>query len=156
MIKNLTEREPDMEIVKQDPLVKIAYREIEKDLDYFINSTNYFTNELKKKALTPTKLYKDIEHLVIRLINGITPNAVEFSVEKRRPAELVEIINAAGFYKITFEKKLLKDNSEIDATLFDKIDTLNRLTLKAIEYSDIEMEYKKGKGKIFNQKGKIK
>jgi hypothetical protein len=135
---------------------KIAYREIEKDLESIINSTNYFTNELKKKALTSNRLYKDIEHLVIRLRNGITPNAVESSVEKRRPAELVEIINASWFYKITFEKKLLKDNGEIDATLFDKIDTLNRLTLKAIEYSDIEMEYKRGKEKKFKRKRKTK
>jgi hypothetical protein len=156
MIRNLTEKKDDMEIIKQDPLVKIAYREIEKDLESIINSTNYFTNELKKKALTSNRLYKDIEHLVIRLRNGITPNAVESSVEKRRPAELVEIINASWFYKITFEKKLLKDNGEIDATLFDKIDTLNRLTLKAIEYSDIEMEYKRGKEKKFKRKRKTK
>ena len=45
-------------------------------------------------TITPDRLYSDIEHLVIRLEHGITPNAVEFSVEDRRPAELVEIINA--------------------------------------------------------------
>jgi len=156
LIRNLTEKKDDMEIIKQDPLVKIAYREIEKNLESIINSTNYFTNELKKKSLTSNRLYKDIEHLVIRLRNGITPNAVEFSVEKRRPAELVEIINASWFYKITLEKKLLKDNVEIDTTLFDKIDTLNRLTLKAIEYSDIEMEYKREKEKKFKRKRKTK
>jgi hypothetical protein len=156
LIKNLTEKKDDMEIIKKDPLVKIAYREVEKDLGNIINKTNHFTNELKNKALTPTNLYKDIEHLVIRLRNGIPPNAIEFSVKKRRPAELVEIINASWFYKIEFEKKLLKDNGETDATLFDKIDTLNRLSLKAIEYSDIEIEYKKGKGKFFGQKGKTK
>jgi hypothetical protein len=156
LIRNLTEKKDDMKIIKQDPLVKIVYREIEKDLEHIINSTNYFTNELKKKALTSSRLYKDIEHLVIRLRNGITPNAVEFSVEKRRPAELVEIINASWFYKITSEKKLLKDNVEIDTTLFDETDTLNRLTLKAIEYSDIEMEYKREKEKNFKRKRKTK
>jgi hypothetical protein len=69
---------------------------------------------------------------------------------------LVEIINASWFYKITLEKKLLKDNVEIDTTLFDKIDTLNRLTLKAIEYSDIETEYKREKEKKIRRKRKIK
>jgi hypothetical protein len=65
LIKKLTEKEYDIKIIKEDTLVKIAYREIKKDLDHFINSTNYFTNELKKKALTSSRLYKDIEHLVM-------------------------------------------------------------------------------------------
>ena len=100
-------------------------------------------------TITPDRLYSDIEHLVIRLEHGITPNAVEFSVEDRRPAELVEIINASWFFKIAFEKKLLKDNGEIDTSLFDRIDTINRLTLKAIEYSDIEKEYKRDREKKY-------
>ena len=156
LIKDLAEKNYDLKIIDQDPLVKIAYREIEKDLSNIINTTGYFANILKKKIITPTKLYKNIEHLVIRLSNGITPNAVEVSVENRRPAELVEIINASWFYKIAFEKKFFIDNDEIDSSLLDKLDTLNRLTLKAIEYSDIETEYSRQKEKTFYQKEKIK
>ncbi|NIM16776.1 MAG: hypothetical protein GTO45_32705 [Candidatus Aminicenantes bacterium] len=156
LIKNLTEEEYDKQIIKEDPLVRIAYREIEKDKNDFILSTNYFKNELMKKVLVPTKLFKDIEHLVIRVENGLPPNAIEHSVENRRPATLVEIINAAWLYKISWEKRLINDDGELNHTLFEEIDTLNRLTLKAIEFSDIETEYKKKGKKIFQEKRKIK
>ena len=142
LIKKLTIEKPDLEAIKKDPLVEIAYREIEKDIDAFIKSTNYFKKELKKKILTPPKLYKDIEHLVKRIKNGLPPNAVENSIEKRRPAELVEIINAAWFYKISSNERLLKKDGKINEEIFSKKETLSRLTLKAIEYSDIETEYK--------------
>jgi hypothetical protein len=149
LIKKLTEEKFDLEIIKEDELVKIAYRELEKDIVAIEHSTRYFKDELRKKILFPNKLYKDIEHLVNRIENGLPPNAVEDSIYSRRPATLIEIINAAWFYKISNNVRLLKDDGKIDNEIFDKKDTLNRLTLRAIEYSDIESEYKSEEKKFF-------
>jgi hypothetical protein len=140
-IESLTKEKSDIDNIEKDPLVKIAYREIEKNINFFLKSKKFLRDVLKENILAPDELYKDIEHLIIRLKNGIPPNAVEYSAENRRTATLVEIINTAWFYKISSGKNLLNEDGEINEEIFEQKETLNRLTLKAIEYSDIETEY---------------
>ncbi len=142
-IKKLTEDRYDEEIINKDELIKVAYKEIKTSLKDIIGETDWFKKELRKEILTPAKLYHDIDHLTNRIKNGLPPNAVEYLIENRRPALIAEIINAAWFYKITCDHKLLNNDGLIDNDIFLKKDTLNRLTLRAIEYSDIETEYKK-------------
>ena len=155
LIKQLTEEKFDLDIIKEDKLLKIAYREVENDVVEICRANDFFKVELKGKIVTPNSLYKDIEHLIIRLKHGLPPNAVEHSLDTRRPATMVEIINAAWFFKLSFHQELLNKHGGIDDEVFKKKDTLNRLTLKSIEYSDIESEYR-SKVRIDGKKGNIK
>jgi len=145
-IKKITEEEDDIALIKQEPLVSISYREVESDVARIVESSRYFNDELKNRYLSPSKLYQDIETLILRLANGLPPNAVEYSITNRRPASFVEIINAARFFKISgmsAGQKLISQNGIINPKALDDKDMLNRLTLKAIEYADIETEYAK-------------
>ena len=80
-------------------------------------------------------------HLIERLENAIPPNAVENDIYNREPADMVEIINASWFYKISCTESILKQNKSFNENSYAWRDRLNNLTLKAIEYSDIEKDY---------------
>ncbi|MBI5195951.1 MAG: hypothetical protein HZA10_06485 [Nitrospirae bacterium] len=89
---------------------------------------------------------KKIPHLIERLALGIPPNAYEKSVNEREPVNLTYIFNATWFYKISYAKKLIDEEGNLNEGIKNEQDRMNRLALKAIEYSDIEKKYREEKG----------
>ncbi|GAH36423.1 unnamed protein product, partial [marine sediment metagenome] len=143
LIKSITNTLEDERVIKNDPILKIAYKEIKKDIDEILESSNHFEQELRDFRTQSNTLFGNLPHLINRLDNGLPPNAFEFSIENREPASIVEIMNAAWFYKISWGEELFMSDNSFNVDLCNKREMLNRLTLKAIEYSDLEKEYRK-------------
>lgn len=147
-IKNTLRERLDKAKIDNDPILKIAYKQIEKDITI---ATKEFRQEFAGKSLImgPEKLYAKLQELIDRLKTGIPPNASEQPNSERTPATTVEIINAAWFHKIQYQGKDLDASAKSTpngvAKEFNnrhiKKDTTNRLVLKAIEYSHIETEH---------------
>lgn len=144
LIKNITGNTKDRETIEKDEVLKIVYAEIDKDI---IEAKKVFSEELKEKTVKSQDLYKRLHHLIKRLDNGIPPNAFENSINDREPASMVEIINAAWFHKISWEDQIFKTDGSFNEDICKKRDIMNRLTLKAIEYADIEEKYRNEVGK---------
>ncbi|MBI5409967.1 MAG: hypothetical protein HZA14_11425 [Nitrospirae bacterium] len=146
LIKDITQKENDKEAIHNDPILKLAYREIDKDISQSIPRFKV-DEQIKKSIIKSSDLYRSLPHLIERIDNGIPPNAYENTINDRKHAELVEIINAAWFHKIAWEDNIFNSDGSFNKDICKKRDILNRLTLKAIEYADIEKEYREKIGK---------
>ncbi|MHA1381858.1 MAG: hypothetical protein ACTSRG_26100 [Candidatus Helarchaeota archaeon] len=125
--------------IKNDPILDEVYKYIDKILE---DALSIALEHINSKILKADELYKNIPELVNRIDNKITPNAYEKSFEDRKPAELVEIINATWFHRITWNINILDSaTSKINKKALIKKDRMNRFALKAIEYSEIEKNY---------------
>lgn len=145
-IKELTLNTSDQEAISQNEIRKISYNEIKKEIN---KATTVFKKKLKEKnILKAKKLYEHLPELIERIDNGIPPNEYEIQIDKRKPATIVEIINASWFHKISWTKNIFNKSGKIKKNIFIKKDKMNRLTLKAIEYSHLELKYRKNFGKI--------
>ncbi len=140
LIKKITQIENDKNIIEKDQILKIAYKEIFKHID---KAKAIFRNTLKDSAVKSTDLYRNLPHLIERLDIGIPPNAQEEIISERVPATIVDIINAAWFHKITWKDKVFNETGVFNEKILINRDIMNRLTLKAIEYADIEDDYRK-------------
>ncbi len=138
-IKKITQDESDRKKIQDDPILKVAYKEVDEDV---IEAQKYFQEQLKDLIVKPSVLYKRLSHLVDRINNGIPPNAYENSINDREPATIAEIINAAWFHKISWEDEIFNREGSFDESICKKRDMMNRLTLKAIEYADLEKEFR--------------
>lgn len=141
IIRRITVITSDLEIINSDPILSIVYSEILQDIE----SIKFKLKEgahIKNLLATPETIYKRLPHLINRLDIGVPPNASETSLNEREPVNMVEIINAAWFHKISWEDTIF-EGKEFNTKILVKRDTMNRLTLKGIEYSDIEKEYRK-------------
>lgn len=137
-IEDLTSRESDLRAIRHDPVVSLAYESI----DSAINEVEQFLQqEYGGTFLIPEELYRDAYHLVHRLSQRIPPNAIETTSFDSRPASLVTILNAAWLYRISsltdpFANGVLNEDFQKEYRI------LNRLTLKAIEFSHVQQLYK--------------
>ncbi len=138
LIENIVNETPDKEGIQKDEIAKIAYDEIEKDIPV---AKQIFKDELKSLLVTPDNLYEHLPHLIERIDFGIPPNAFEKSIYERKESTIAEIINSAWFHKLGWEDHLLKIDGDFNSEIFEKRSRMNRLTLKALEYSDIEIDY---------------
>lgn len=123
--------------INKDPLLSIIYKEIDDDVN---KGRNVLIKKLDTIIMRPNILYKNIAHLVKRIKKGITPNSYENNIQDCQIASSVEIINAAWFDKVSWGDKLY-NNSTFNEDVYAKRDVLNRLVLKAIEYSYLQKEY---------------
>ena len=56
---------------------------------------------------------------------------------------LVEIINAAWFHRVSWENNIFIDGCRFNNDILELRNRMNRLTLKAIEFADIEDDYQR-------------
>ncbi len=150
-IINICKTRTDEEEIKSDKFTDIAYRNIYSLDDEVYNFLNNYKS-LTEQKLIASKLYKNIDKLLIRLENDVPPNAIEYKLNERIIPSIAEIINAAWFFKIAKIDNILNqiyhDESTIRVNTFVKKQNLNRLTLKAIEYSFIDKDYQNFKKRI--------
>jgi len=139
LIREITQNESDKKAIEDDPILKLAYREVDKDIT---KACLYFKERLKDSIIEASVLYARLPNLIERIDNGIPPNAHESTISNREPASIVEIINAAWFHKISWEDCIFNKDGSFNEDICIKRDRMNRLTLKAIEYADIEKTYR--------------
>ena len=138
LIENIIREESDKKVIESNDIVKFAYEEIDKDI---IKAKEIYASKLESFSVKPSDFYKHLPHLIERVDYGLPPNAYEKSINEREPATVVEIINAAWFHKLSWEDCLFDEDGNFSKEICKKRDRMNRLTLKALEYSDIEREY---------------
>ncbi len=138
LIENMVTETSDKEEIQKDEIAKIAYEEIEKDIP---KAKEIFKDNLKSLLVTPKNLYEHLPHLIQRIDFGIPPNAFEMSIKERKQSTIAEIINSAWFHKLAWEDHLLKEGGDFNSEILEKRSKMNRLTLKALEFSDIETDY---------------
>jgi hypothetical protein len=139
-IRTITTGRDDLDLIDKNKLWGLAYKQITSDLNAGI--THLLDDmQLKGELVTSDKLYGKLHHLIERLENNIPPNAFENDAYDRQPADMVEIINAAWFYKVSCTESILKNDQSFNEDSYVWRNRLNNLTLKAIEYSDIERDY---------------
>jgi hypothetical protein len=131
----------DRPIIESHPLLKVVYDLAPEDL----SAGKIFLRRksgISRNMLNPNALYGTLPQLLSRLESGIPPNAVGTPFNGESPATLPVIINAAWYYSIGCGYDLLVDEDSRNeaARLRRRLDTL---TLKAIEYGDIALEYEK-------------
>lgn len=138
LIKTISTSNDDMEVINRNPILSIAYKQVLNDISV---ATEEFRSKLSGNLITPESLYRYLPHLIERLNNGITPNAYEPSVEDRKTVSIVEIINAAWFHRVSWEDNIFIDGGIFNKDILELRNRMNRLTLKAIEFADIEDDY---------------
>ncbi|MDP3066170.1 MAG: hypothetical protein Q8N08_05460 [Methanobacteriaceae archaeon] len=138
LIENIIREESDKKVIESNDIVKFAYEEIDKDI---IKAKEIYAAKLESLSVKPSDFYKHLPHLIERIDYGIPPNAYEKSINEREPATIVEVINAAWFHKLSWEERLFDKEGNFNEEICEKRDRMNRLALKALEYSDIEEDY---------------
>ena len=136
LIKKVVDDQPDINEIKANDHTRIAYAEINKDVQ---NAKSLYKGEFKPFATSD--FYQRLTHLVRRLELGIPPNAWEVSVNKRVPATMVEIINAAWFYRLSWADTIIDANGKVQLDVHEKRSRMNRLTLKALEFAFVQEKY---------------
>jgi hypothetical protein len=136
-IKVLTSEDSDREAIADDWVTLLAYESIEGAIE---EVERFLQNEHGGAFMVPAELYGDVYHLVQRLSYNIPPNAIEDSSFDSRPARLEIILNAAWFYRISALKNPFT-GGEIDEDFQKQYRILNRLTLKAIEFSHVQQRH---------------
>lgn len=139
-IRTITKGRDDLDLIDKNKLWSLAYKQVAVDLKAGIT---YLLEDmqLKGELVTSEKLYGKLHHLIERLENSIPPNAIETDAYDRQPADMVDIINAAWFYKLSCTESILNEDRSFNEGSYVWRDRLNNLTFKAIEYADIERDY---------------
>jgi hypothetical protein len=140
-LEEIASNDSDKKEIEDDAYTKIAYVEIEQDLQ---EAKPRLRKELS--SLISTEFYDRLPHLVERLELGIPPNAWEISIDERQAATVLEIINAAWFHKLSWSDSMFDKIGNAESDIYKKRSRMNRLTLKALEYAFIENEYMTSKG----------
>lgn len=138
LIEEIAKEKFDKENIEKDPILNISYEEIGKDI---VIAKEIYKEKLKALSVKLSDFYKHLPHLIDKIDYGIPPNAYEKSINEREPATVVEIINAAWFHKLSWKDHLFDEKGNFRKEVCEKRDKMNRLALKALEYSDIESEY---------------
>src|SRR4030042_3209193 len=140
IIKKIVEVEDDKTRIEDNPILKIAYREI---YSHISDAKDIFHDQLKDSIVKSHDLYTKLPHLIKRIDLGIPPNAHEENIDEREPATLIEIINAVWFHKITWEDRVFDEKGVFNEDIIMKRDRMNRLTLKEIGRAHLEDDYRK-------------
>lgn len=139
LIKEITQNEKDKKKFQDDQILKTVYKEIDKNIS---EAKEIIYKDLERKVIKPSVLYKRLPYLIDRINNKIPPNAYEDSISNSETATIVEIINAVWFHKISWEDKIFNDDGSFNKDICKDRDRMNRLTLKAIEYADVQKEFR--------------
>ena len=142
LIKGETRKRTDKQILEGDEILSFTYRQI---LGNLVDVRKFIKKRFKTAIIEPKVLYKKLRHLIERIDYGIPPNSYEISIKNHKSATLVEIINAAWFHKISWKENIFDKKGDFNEEIYIKRDRMNRLTLKAIEYADIESDFERWK-----------
>jgi len=140
-IKTLTGLPNVDELIKHDELTKLVYDKlpawIDNGVDFLLN-----TKGLRNHLLTATELFENLPYLIERLENGIIPNAKEENINCRASASFAEIINSAWFYWLSKQEPVFSEDGSFNDEVYKARVRMNNLSLKAIEYSQLEQRYR--------------
>ncbi len=141
LIQEIVDQRSDIEMIQQDRIADLVYGYIQEYYRSILNETSNLEALLGNLVISPELLYSELRILIDRLRAGIPPNAVELSLAQRRCATIPEILNASWFFKIAYNESLFDDEDQSEESTLRDRNILNRLTLKAVEFSNVQREY---------------
>ncbi|HEB85573.1 MAG TPA: hypothetical protein ENI68_00940 [Gammaproteobacteria bacterium] len=143
-IRAATLEEVDIEVLKRNRLSAAILDHAEKTIEE-IADTILSTIVEKDLHCAPDRLYTLLPELIARLDHRIPPNADERVADDIKIASLAQIMNAAWFHKLSWQGgfwlRAVGGEYLFDEKILQKRDRMNNLTLKAVEFSEIQREF---------------
>jgi hypothetical protein len=134
-LEGLISEEHDLAKLKTDRVIEIAYDWIDETLD---EAVEFAVKEVGDLAFEVKKVQDEVPELIKRIDLGLPPNEIG-RPPNARPVDWRSAILAAWLYRLHGKKLTGGDSGKLmTATDFDN---LNRLTLKAVEYTTIQKQY---------------
>lgn len=138
-IKLIIEDNEDLNEINKDPLIKVIYNDVLRRVESIIPS---LVEKFDRKDFNEEIFFNNIEILNNRLKDGIPPNTTD-ELDLNKVSSMAEIINAAWKYRLSWEAKIFDDSGNFNEQYIEIRKNLNKLTIKAIEYSNLMNSYKK-------------
>lgn len=141
-IRTLCASQSDQEVLSMAPLQRSVYehvtRSLEEGLTYLLSLP-----VLREawEALNREDFSSKLPPLIERLDFDIPPNAVKEGLGDRSPAEIVSILNAAWFHRVSSGSEVLTSENQLRVEALEARQRANRLTLKAIELSQLAEDF---------------
>jgi len=128
-------------------VITIAYQSVERS----ISSIHQFLREkVVSTAVSPEMLYGQTRALVDRLLQQLPPCGNETDPTSPKPATLPAILNAAWFYRLLRISKIKQETADWQKEYLDEMEIVQRLTLRAIETSYWQKEFRNAQTRIHN------
>ncbi len=138
-IKEIVDDNEDInQINSNDILVKLIYADV---LEKIESNIPYLLKLFNKDNFNEENFFNNINVLNTRLQNGIPPNIID-ELNLDTVSSIEEIINAAWKYRLSWEAKIFDDNGNFNEKYIEIRKNLNKLTIKAIEYTNLMNNYK--------------
>jgi dCTP deaminase len=156
-VRKLCAESTDYEQISLSSIAHIAYRHVHGCLEQDVRKLSDLpVFERAQKRLASSGFRKDVVALIQRLDHGLLPNAIETKIYDRKPAHLVEILNAASLFRASLETSLSGSGQLDHEPALALRRRADRLTLKAIEAAHLAREYwnEKKKGRL-KERGRI-
>lgn len=136
-IREVAADRADEKVINRDPYAKIAYAALRSYID---RGAERITSVLGRRVVNDKQLAERLPILIERLDAGVPPNAEnDFPSQRSSKVSLVDVLNSAWYHKASLA---IGAESAEDQNLFEHVRSQrNRLTLKAIEFTNLAEEH---------------
>jgi hypothetical protein len=135
-LHHITELTTDIDEINQGFPQKQAYDSAERALP----AVQKFATESVAQRYTPTLFSEEVPGLLERLHASLPPNRIECTLTNNRDVSLASILASGWLFKLGELAPLFSQDRH---AYVQRVQTLNRLVLKAIQLSEIQTEYAK-------------
>lgn len=139
-IKTIIDDEKDISILNNENniLINTIYENVIERIESYMHE---LLVQFGKNNFDETSFFDNINILNSRLKDGIPPNILD-ELNLNTTSTIEEIINAAWKYRLSWEPKIFEDDGTFNKEYIDTRKNLNKLTIKAIEYTNLVNNYK--------------
>jgi len=120
-------------------IVTIAYQSVESSIP---SIQQFLREKVVSTAVSPEMLYGQTKVLVDRLLRQLPPCGNETDPTSPEPATLPAILNAAWFYRRLRISRIKQETADWQKEYLDEMEIVQRLTLRAIETSYWQKEFR--------------
>jgi hypothetical protein len=135
-LHQITEITTDIDEIERSFPGKQAYDSADRALP----AVQKFAAESVTQRYTPTLFSEEVPGLLERLHASLPPNRIEYTLTNNRAVRLASILASAWLFKLG---ELAPVFGQDRHAYVQRVQTLNRLVLKAIQLSEIQTEYAK-------------
>lgn len=135
-LHRVVEQDSDIQEIEKSYSDKQAYDSAQRVLP----AVRKFAANSVREPYTPTVFSDQVPGLLERLHANLPPNRIEYSLENVREVRLASILASGWLFKLGELAPLFINDQGV---YLQRVKTLNRLVLKAIQLSQIQAEYDK-------------
>jgi hypothetical protein len=135
-LHRVVEQTPDVAAIEKSFSDKQAYDSARRALP----AVRKFAAQSVPEQYTPTVFSEEVPGLLARLHADLPPNRIEYTLTNNRPVRLASILASGWLFKLGELAAVFGQDRDL---YVQRVQTLNRLVLKAIQLSEIQTEYAK-------------